>query len=114
ARGEILDDVDMADIHGQYKFNFRHPAIARDASKTLLDRAFRVDYDTNGPSLYRLMASMFTCWERYRSDPDPRVRRRAWGEARRLSTGYGAALWAMERYLRETNHAVSVKIRDLR
>lgn len=114
ARGEILDDVDMADIHGQYKFNFRHPAIARDASKTLLDRAFRVDYDTNGPSLYRLMASMFTCWERYRSDPDPRVRRRAWGEARRLSTGYGAALWAMERYLRETNHAVSAKIRDLR
>ena len=26
AQGRMLDDVDLADIHGQYKFNFRHAA----------------------------------------------------------------------------------------
>ena len=39
ADGRLLPDVDWADIHGQYKFNFRHDAITRDQSKAFLDRA---------------------------------------------------------------------------
>ncbi|MGQ0736816.1 MAG: B12-binding domain-containing radical SAM protein [Acidobacteriota bacterium] len=72
--GRLLKDVSLADIHGQFKFNFRHAAISRDESKAFLDRAFRRDFEVNGPSLYRLMASMLTGWRRYRDDPDMRVR----------------------------------------
>ena len=114
AEGRLLEDTDFADIHGQYKFNFLHAAISRDDSKTFLDRAFRRDFDVNGPSLYRLMASMMTSWRRYRHDKDARVRERVWGEARQLASGYGAALWAMEKYLKGSNRAVSDRVRKLR
>jgi hypothetical protein len=110
----MLDDVDLADIHGQHSFNFRHDAIARDDSKSLLDWAFRLDFERNGPSLYRLMRTLFNGWRRYRNDPDPRVRARIASEARSFRTGYGAALWAMERFLRRRNRAVSDRIRELR
>ncbi len=113
AQGRLLD-VDLADIHGQWKFNFQHEAIARDDSKTLLDWAFDLDYQRNGPSLFRLMRTMFDGWKRYRNDPDPLVRARAWLEAKQLRTSYGAALWAMEKYLRDTNRQVSERIRELR
>lgn len=114
ASGRLLPGVDLADIHGQFKFNFRHAAITRDQSKTFLDRAFRRDFEANGPSLFRLMASMLTGWRRYRDDPDPRVRARVRGEAAQLASGYGAALWAMEHYLRSSNRAISERIGALR
>jgi hypothetical protein len=114
AEGRLLTDVDLADTHGQFKFNFRHPAISRDESKALLDGAFRLDFERNGPSLFRLMHTMMTRWRRYHGDADPRVRARVAVAAAQLRSGYGAALWAMERYLRSTNLAVSARIRTLR
>jgi radical SAM superfamily enzyme YgiQ (UPF0313 family) len=114
ADGRLLDDVDYADIHGQYKFNFRHAAISRDDSKTFLDRAFRRDFEVNGPSLFRLMRNMMVGWRRYHDDPDPRVRARVAAEAQQLRWGHGAALYAMEKYMRHTNRTVSDRIRGLR
>lgn len=114
ADGRLLSEVDLADIHGQFKFNFRHAAISRDDSRTFLDRAFRRDFEANGPSLYRLMANMVTGWRRYRDDADPRVRTRVRAEAAQLASGHGAALWAMEKYLRESNRSVSERIASLR
>jgi radical SAM superfamily enzyme YgiQ (UPF0313 family) len=114
AEGRLIQGVDLADIHGQFRFNFRHPAISGDQSKTFLDRAFRRDFELNGPSLYRLMHNMMVGWRRYRDDPDPRVRARVTAEAKQLRSGHGAALWAMEKYLRESNRAMSDRIRDLR
>jgi hypothetical protein len=114
AEGRLLDDVDLADTHGQYKFNFTHPHISRDQSKTLLDRAFRQDFLSNGPSLYRLTRTMFERWKVYSKDMDPRVRARLAEERQQLIGGYGAALWAMEHYLRESQQAASARIRDLR
>ncbi len=114
AQGRLLEDVDLADIHGQYKFNFTHPHIERDASKFWLDRAFDDDYDANGPSLFRMMRTTFDGWKRYRGDGSARIRARWASEATKLRHGYGAALWAMERYLRGRNDAVSGRIRDLR
>jgi radical SAM superfamily enzyme YgiQ (UPF0313 family) len=111
--GRMLPQVDLADIHGQYKFNFRHPHIDRDASKSWLDRAFQRDYEINGPSLFRMMRTMFAGWQRYGQDADPRVRARFAADAVRLRRGYGAALWAMERYL-ESHGDVSGRIRTLR
>ena len=112
--GRMLEGVDLADIHGQYKFNFRHAAISRDASKVLLDHAFQLDYERNGPSLYRLTRILLERWKRYAMHPDERVRKRIAEDAAKLRGGYGAALWAMENYLRRTNRAVSTQIRDLR
>ncbi len=110
----MLPDVDLADIHGQHQFNFRHAAITPEESKRLLDGAFRRDFERNGPSIYRICRTTLEGWRRYKNDPDPRVRARFAWEARSLRDGYAAALWAMEKRLRGTNQAVSEKIRTLR
>ena len=113
-QGRMLEGVDLADIHGQDQFNFRHAAISREESKRFLDWAFRRDFERNGPSLYRICRTTLEGWRRYKNDPDPRVRARFAWEARALRDGYASALWAMEKHLRRTNEAVSEKIRTLR
>ncbi|MFZ0705513.1 MAG: B12-binding domain-containing radical SAM protein [Candidatus Korobacteraceae bacterium] len=112
--GRLLDDVDLADIHGQFKFNFRHAAISREQSKQFLDWAFQFDFERNGPSLFRISETIFQGWKRYRNSPDARVRERMKFEALKLRTTYNAALWAMEKRLQKTNSAVSGRIRELR
>jgi radical SAM superfamily enzyme YgiQ (UPF0313 family) len=114
AQGRMLEGVDLADIHGQYKFNFRHEHIARDDSKSWLDWAFQHDFEVNGPSLYRMMRTTFEGWKRYGSDGDARVRARFASEAAKLKQGYGAALWAMEQYLKTSNAGASERIGALR
>jgi hypothetical protein len=113
-QGRLLPGVDLADIHGQDHFNFQHAAIPREQSKRLLDWAFRLDYERNGPSVYRLAKTMLEGWKKYRHDPDPRVRERIRDAGRGLRGGYGAALFAMEKYLRTSNVEVSRNIRALR
>ncbi len=113
SQGRLLD-VDLADIHGQYKFNFRHPAITRDESKRILDWAFRLDFERNGPSLYRIWRTTLSGWRRHKNHPDRRVRERFRWEARQLRTASAACLWAMERSLQKTNQSVAQRIRDLR
>ena len=110
----MLKGVDLADIHGQDQFNFRHAAISREDSKKFLDWAFRRDFERNGPSIFRICRTTLNGWLRYKNDPDPRVRARFAWEARSLKDGYAAALWAMEKHLRRTNPAVSARIHDLR
>ena len=113
AEGRLLD-VDLADIHGQDRFNFRHPAISREASKRFLDLAFWRDFERNGPSLFRICRTTFEGWKRYRSCPDLRVRERFARELAGLRHAYTGILWAMERRLRESNEAVSRRVRALR
>jgi hypothetical protein len=114
AQGRMLPGIDLADIHGQDRFNFEHAAISREDSKHWLDWAFRRDFELNGPSIYRICRTTLEGWMRYKNDPDPRVRARFQWEARSLRDGYAAALWAMEKHLRRTNEAVSERIRALR
>ena len=70
---------------------------------SLLDWAFRRDFERNGPSIYRICRTTLEGWRRYKNDADPRVRARFAWEARALRGGYAAALWAMEKHLRRTN-----------
>jgi radical SAM superfamily enzyme YgiQ (UPF0313 family) len=114
AEGRLLRDVDYADIHGQFKFNFKHAAISRDDSKRFLDWAFWRDFEINGPSLYRIARTLLVGWKRYKDWPDPRVRERFAHEMNRLSGVYSSALWAMEREFRKVDHHVSDQIRALR
>jgi radical SAM superfamily enzyme YgiQ (UPF0313 family) len=112
--GRMLDGIDLADIHGQFKFNFRHAAISRDESKELLDGAFRQDFDVNGPSLFRICQTLLNGWQRYHDHPQARVRARFAHEARKLRTTYNASLWAMEKRLKRSNPEVSARITKLR
>ncbi len=114
AEGRMLDGVDLADIHGQFKFNFRHAAISRDDSKRYLDWAFRHDFEKNGPSLFRICETLFNGWKRYHDHPDARIRTRFGQEARKLRTTYNAALWAMEKRLRSSNPVIAARMRALR
>ncbi|MBZ5720408.1 MAG: cobalamin-dependent protein [Acidobacteriia bacterium] len=113
-QGRMLDDVDPADIHGQFKFNFRHAAISRDDSKRFLDWAFWRDFERNGPSLYRICETMLQGWRRYKDYPDARVRERFARDMRKLGSAYSGMLWAMEREFRKVNRKVSERIGELR
>jgi radical SAM superfamily enzyme YgiQ (UPF0313 family) len=110
----MIEGVDLADIHGQHQFNFRHAAISREDSKRFLDHAFRRDFERNGPSIYRICRTTLEGWRKYKNDADPRVRARFEWEARALRDGYAAALWAMEKHLARTNAAVAERIYGLR
>lgn len=112
-QGRMLE-IDPADIHGQYKFNFRHAAISRDDSKRFLDWAFWRDFERNGPSVYRICQTMLQGWKRYRDYPDARVRERFGREMKKVSSAYNAALWVMEREFGKINREVSEEIRSLR
>jgi radical SAM superfamily enzyme YgiQ (UPF0313 family) len=109
-----LLDVDLADIHGQWKFNFKHAAITRDQSKKFLDWAFRRDFERNGPSLFRICQTTLQGWKRYKFHPDPRIRARFEWEVKSLRSGYNAALWAMEKRLKKRNAEVSARVHALR
>jgi radical SAM superfamily enzyme YgiQ (UPF0313 family) len=113
-QGRMLEDVDLADIHGQFKFNFQHAAINREDSKKFLDWAFLRDFERNGPSLYRIFRTTLQGWKRYKNHPDPRIRERFEFEVRQLKSASSACLWAMERRLRKTNETVSEQVRALR
>jgi len=110
----LLPNVDYADIHGQFKFNFKHAAISREDSKRFLDWAFWRDFEINGPSLYRIARTLKSGWDRYKNWPDARVRQRFTREMHRLSGIYGAALWAMEREFRNVDANASERIWTLR
>lgn len=99
-RGTILEDVDPADIHGQYRFNFRHPHISPEESERFLLRAFRRDMGANGPSLCRTARTLLKGWRRYRDHPQERVRRRLHRECGVLRWAGSGVLWAARRYLK--------------
>jgi len=112
--GRLLSGVEFADIHGQFKFNFKHAAISRDDSKRFLDRAFWRDFERNGPSLYRMCQTLLQGWKRYKDYPDARVRERFERQRTMLRSAYNAALWAMERDFKHINESVSERIHALR
>jgi hypothetical protein len=112
--GTLDPEVGLADFHGQYQFNFHHPAISRELSGEFLLRAFRKDFELNGPSLLRMTRTLLQGWKRYRNHPDSRIQDRFRREVRHFSITFGGAVWAMERYFRDRNHILARKIRGVR
>jgi radical SAM superfamily enzyme YgiQ (UPF0313 family) len=113
-QGTLLEDVDLADIHGQYQFNFSHPHISREQSEEFLLQAFRRDFEVNGPSVMRIMRTTLQGWRRHKDHPERRIRERFRQEAGSLSFVFPGALWAMERYFRGSNPALTSRIQNLR
>jgi len=115
AQGTLLDRTQCpdADAHGQHRFNFRHAHIPSGSETELLLRAFRRDFERNGPSLVRIARTLLRGWQRHRDHPEPRVRERYARECGELATVYAGALWAAERWLRG-NPDVAARIRRIR
>jgi hypothetical protein len=102
-----------ADVHGQTRFNYRHPHIRDGQEGEMLVRAFRRDFAVNGPSIVRMLGTVLKGHLRHRRHPDPRVRARFLWETRDLRTTYAGILWASERWFR-SNPAVRERIRSVR
>jgi hypothetical protein len=96
------DEFPFADAHGQYRFNYRHVNIRPGQEEDYLLRAFEQDFHENGPSLARLIRTLLTGWQRYKSNPDERLRKRYAWEVHPLRSTYAGAVWAMKRYYRKT------------
>ncbi|MDI9570170.1 MAG: cobalamin-dependent protein [Pseudomonadota bacterium] len=101
--GDILTEAELplADRHGQYRFNYRHRHIPGGQEEEMLLRAFRRDFEENGPSLYRLIRTMLQGWRRYGDHPDPAVRDRCARENAPLRVAYAGAVWAMRKWYEE-------------
>lgn len=102
ANGTLLDPEwkDGTDMHGQLRFAHRHPHLPPGSEGEWLLRAFRRDFEANGPSILRMARTAFRGWLRYRDDADARIRARFRREAERLPVDYAAAVWAVRRYFR--------------
>jgi len=100
-QGTLLDEEDCpeADAHGQLRFNYHHPRIPRGQETEMLLRAFRRDFEANGPSVLRVARTLLRGWERHKDHPEPRVRERLRRECRDLATGYAGGVWAARRWL---------------
>jgi len=111
AKGLLLDlaDCPEADAHGQLRFNYRHPHIRNGEETEFLLRAFRRDFEVNGPSIVRIARTVLQGWKRYKSFPDRRVRARFAWEARELAVTYAGALWAARKWFR-SNPPLAEKI----
>jgi hypothetical protein len=97
-----LTDLSPGDMHGQLKFNYRHPHIKDGREGEFLLRAFHRDFEVNGPSVVRIIRTVLRGWKRYRDHPSPRIRARFAHRAANLPVKYAGALWAAQRrYHRE-------------
>ncbi|MBE7492592.1 MAG: cobalamin B12-binding domain-containing protein [Planctomycetes bacterium] len=107
AQGRILaeSEVGLPKIHGQERFNYRHPHLRDGEETALLLAAFRRDFEVNGPSVVRIIETTLKGWLRHKNHPDPRVRDRVRWEGRELPTTFAAVVAAARNWLgRATPH----------
>ncbi len=116
AAGTLLpaDECPDADTHGQLRFNYRHPRIRAGEETEYLLRAFRRDFDVNGPSVARIARTLLKGYRALRDHPDPRVRERVLFETKGLPTEYAGALWASERWFARANPPLAARLRSTR
>lgn len=96
ANQTILDrsEYDEADIHGQLRFNYKHPHIKNGQESKFILNAFQRDFEMNGPSVLRIARTTLEGWRRYKNHLNKRIQARFAYEARELRTKYAGALWA--------------------
>jgi hypothetical protein len=108
-KGVMLDADEMpeADMHGQHKFNYRHPGIPAGKETDLLLRAFNEDFRANGPSVLRMVRTALRGYKKHKHHPDSRVRRRFKWEVQGFGTAYAGALWAAKRWFADNKPLVA-------
>jgi radical SAM superfamily enzyme YgiQ (UPF0313 family) len=115
ANQTLLDpgEYQEGDVHGQFIFRHRHPHIPRGQETEIILRAFRRDFEVNGPSVLRIARTVLAGWRRYKHHPHPCIRNRFAWEARDLAVTFPAALWAARQWFRERNPALMRKLSGL-
>lgn len=93
-------ELQLCDTHGQYRFNYKHPHIKAGQETEFLRRAFKRDFEVNGPSIIRLARTLLKAWKKYKNHPDPRIRRRYQWEVRDMPVIHAGVLWAARRWYR--------------
>jgi radical SAM superfamily enzyme YgiQ (UPF0313 family) len=116
ANGTLLsaEECPDADTHGQLRFNYRHPRIRNGEETEYLLRAFRRDFEVNGPSVTRIARTLLRGWLALKDHRDPRVRERVLFETKDLKTQYAGALWASEKWFARTNAPLAARLRATR
>jgi radical SAM superfamily enzyme YgiQ (UPF0313 family) len=99
-KGTLLteSEISAADVHGQYRFNYRHRHIHDNQEEKYLLNAFAQDFEKNGPSLARLIKTTLNGWQKYKNHPDKRIRKRFGVNEKVLRTTYAGAVWAMKKW----------------
>jgi hypothetical protein len=108
------EECSDADTHGQLRFNYRHPRIRGGEETEYLRRAFRRDFEVNGPAATRIARTLLRGWRALKDHADPRVRRRVAFETKDLGTQYAGALWASEKWFARRNPALAARLRATR
>ncbi len=99
--GTLLAESEFpdADSHGQYRFNYRHPYIKDGQEEKYILEAFWRDFNSNGPSILRLIRVLLNGWQMYKDHPG-RVRKRFAWEVFPLRSTYAGAVWAIRKWYR--------------
>ncbi len=100
--GSILSEQEHnpADIHGQLRFNYRHRHIHNGQEAEFILRAFRRDFEVNGPSIIRMISVTLQGWQKHKNNPDKRVRKRFELEANGMKDKLAGAVWAARLWYR--------------
>jgi radical SAM superfamily enzyme YgiQ (UPF0313 family) len=109
-KGMLFDEakIELADVHGQYRFNFRHPHFnAGQETETLL-KAFQRDFEINGPSVIRMIRTLMDGWLKYKNHPEARVRHLYALQIKNIPVFYAGALWATIYWLKGKRNMVNI------
>lgn len=103
--GILLDEseIELADVHGQFRFNYRHPHIKQGQETELLLRAFQRDFEVNGPSVMRMMRTLMNGWMKFKNHPKGRIRKKFAKEMEEMPVVYSGALWAAQRWFKDNS-----------
>ena len=114
AKGMILDEseIELGDVHGQFRFNYRHPHIREGQETDFLLRAFTRDFEVNGPSVMRMMRTLMNGWMKYKNHPEARIRRRFAKEMEEMPIIYSGALWATRHWFKD-NSIIVDRMKDV-
>jgi hypothetical protein len=114
AQGRMKSEAECPtpDTHGQLVFNYHHTHITEGQETEFLLRAFRRDFEVNGPSMMRVVQTTLAGWRRYKNHPDSRVRRRFVWDNEAMATTYAAVVAATRRYYRR-DPAMRTKLSEL-
>jgi hypothetical protein len=113
-KGLLLNgsEIEWADIHGQWRFNYHHPHIMDGKEAEFILRAFERDYEGNGPSVIRMIRTLMEGWMKYKHHPEERIRKRFAIGVEKMPTLYAAAVWTSRRWFKN-NPNVAQKMTTL-
>ena len=115
ANRTLLDpsEYQEGEIHGQSIFRHRHPHLKPGQETEFILKAFRRDFEVNGPSVLRIAKTVLSGWKRYKRHADERIRNRFAWEARDLTVTFPATLWAAQQWFKNRNQALAQKLSGL-